>query len=130
MSTLAGEIIDLPGSAALSGPSQLLDKKPASPPGTASAAAAAAGYTFQPMRNGFYTVRSGGTDGWMAVNTFDARESDLGSILLTPQMAESPALASSLAAFTTGWPLWRYLALAAIALLCIEWWLFHRRRTE
>jgi hypothetical protein len=29
-----------------------------------------------------------------------------------------------------GWPLWQYLALAALVLFTIEWWLFHRRRTE
>lgn len=32
--------------------------------------------------------------------------------------------------YAAAWPLWVWLALAAWTLLLLEWWLFHRRRTE
>jgi len=62
------------------------------------------------------------------VNTFSETESDLRAAPTSP--AASPTLpAISLTRFIA-WPIWRYLALAAFALLACEWWLFHRRRTE
>ena len=87
---------------------------------------------FQPMRNGFYPLVRGSRSGWLAVNTFDEAEADLRGSTLSPAAPgpaatlKLPAVVSSL----TTWPLWRYLALAALALFTLEWSLFHRRRTE
>ncbi len=84
---------------------------------------------FQPLRQGYYQrLRPGGAD-WIAVNTFSEAESDLRKAQPGGESARSPSRAVSLAS-VTGWPLWRYLALAAFALLALEWRLFHRRRTE
>ena len=83
---------------------------------------------FQPLTNGFYPLTTAGGPRWLAVNTFSEAESDLRT---APPEAEAPVSlpAVSLAALTA-WPIWRYLALAALALFTAEWWLFHRRRTE
>lgn len=86
---------------------------------------------FQPLTNGFYQLR--GRDGtrWLAVNTFSEEDSDTRAANApATAAAASPAFpAVSLARFA-GWPLWQYLAVAALVLLLMEWWLFHRRRTE
>lgn len=84
---------------------------------------------FQPLRQGYYQrLRPGGAD-WIAVNTFSSEESDLRAARPGSQNDRSPLLPVSLAS-VAGWPLWRYLALTAFTLLVLEWWLFHRRRTE
>ena len=83
---------------------------------------------FQPLHNGFYEIRQPTGTRWLAVNTFSEAESDLRGASPATSMSAAPAM-PSLAAFT-GWPLWQHLALAALALFTIEWWLFHRRRTE
>ena len=84
---------------------------------------------FQPLRQGYYQrTRTGGAD-WIAVNTFSEAESDLRSATAGPRNDPPSSVPVSLATFT-GWPLWRYLALAAFALFALEWRLFHRRRTE
>jgi hypothetical protein len=62
------------------------------------------------------------------VNTFSEAESRVHTEFAETgngeglQTATLPAL--------TSWPIWRYLALAALLLFALEWWLFHRRRTE
>ena len=83
---------------------------------------------FQPLHNGFHLVTENGATTWLAVNTFSEAESDLRG---GDDSAKPPApLPSAALAGFTGWPLWQYLALAALVLFTIEWWLFHRRRTE
>jgi hypothetical protein len=83
---------------------------------------------FQPLHNGFYLQKRTNNAGWLAVNTFSEAESDLrgaGGGEAAPTSLPSVSLAT-----ISGWPLWQYLALAALALFTLEWWLFHRRRTE
>jgi hypothetical protein len=83
---------------------------------------------FQPLHNGFYRQKRPDDAGWLAVNTFSEAESDLRGA----GGGEMPAASLSWISLATvsGWPLWQYLALAAFALFALEWWLFHRRRTE
>ncbi len=84
--------------------------------------------SFVPLRNGFYRQqRAGGTE-WIAVNTFAPAESDLRSI--APATASIPPAADHVFLRLPNWPVWQILALAALALLTLEWWLWHRRRTE
>lgn len=84
---------------------------------------------FQPLSNGYYLRQQPEGSHWLAVNTFSDAESDLraGGEAPAPNTPSAPILA--LASFS-GWPLWHYLALAALLLFTLEWWLFHRRRTE
>jgi hypothetical protein len=84
---------------------------------------------FQPLRNGFYESQRDTQREWIAVNTFDDRESDLQharTVTDAPGTAAMPPILSSFAS----WPIWRWLALGALALFTAEWSLFHRRRTE
>lgn len=107
------------------------------PEADAAAGAAVARDSFQPLRNGWYLAQGDQSRraDWLAVNTFSDAESDLrfdapaaGS---APASAPAPAQRLlSLAAISTAWPLWTYLAFAALLLFSIEWRLFHRRRTE
>ena len=130
---LAGENNDAPR-ALLAGETMALsaEQSASAQPQTEAAAPAVGAEVrslFQPLQNGFYALRSGDQSGWVAVNTFNEDESDV-------QPGDSPASAISngqTAALTvalTSWPIWRYLALAAFLLFALEWWLFHRRRTE
>jgi hypothetical protein len=80
---------------------------------------------FQPLHNGFYPLARAGRTEWLAVNTAAEAESDLRGM----ENAENHA-AQLPAGSHFGWPLWRYLVLAALALTAGEWALFHRRRTE
>ncbi len=86
---------------------------------------------FQPLRDGFYRVENAGTpeaSRWLAVNTFSEAESDLGK---APSASVAPSVARlSLVNAAVVRPLWQWLAMAAFALLLVEWGLFHRRRTE
>jgi hypothetical protein len=78
---------------------------------------------FTVRKNGFYEVRGSTGSHWLAVNTSDAAESDL-------RVAERQ---SEVLPFTRSWAAlqpWRWLALAALILLMIEWCLHHRRVTE
>ncbi len=83
---------------------------------------------FEPLSNGFYQVQTPQGSHWLAVNTFSDSESDL----RLPQVPASarPSLPGVSFARLTSWPLWQYLAAAALLLFALEWWLFHRRRTE
>jgi hypothetical protein len=83
---------------------------------------------FQPLRNGFYRIIRPDGDHWLAVNTFDAAESDLRA--LDAPLDDSPLLSLLPLANLASWPIWQYLAIAAFVLFSSEWWLFHRRRTE
>jgi hypothetical protein len=88
----------------------------------------ASGY-FQPLRNGFYESQRDARREWIAVNTFSDNESNLQqakAATATTHMATVPPVLASFAS----WPIWRWLALAALALFTAEWSLFHRRRTE
>jgi hypothetical protein len=83
---------------------------------------------FQPLRNGFYPLVRESRTQWLAVNTAAEAESDLRT---ASSSKESPVSAPAAdLPFFPGWPIWRYLALAALALTAGEWALFHRRRTE
>ncbi len=118
---LAGESVTLaPGSAISTEAVTNLDALP-DPKKTASG-------TFSPLHDGFHLVTGPGAQNWIAVNTFTEAESDL----LDAPPAENKTASLPIAALAgfTGWPLWQYLALAALILFTIEWWLFHRRRTE
>lgn len=84
---------------------------------------------FQPLRNGFYELQRDKEGEWIAVNTFSDAESDLQhakTVQVTSHAAAIPPVLSSFAS----WPMWRWLALGALALFTAEWSLFHRRRTE
>lgn len=83
---------------------------------------------FQPLTSGFYQLNTRDGARWLAVNTFSDQESDLRIADAAP--APAVTLPSLPLARLTGWPLWQYLAAAALLLLALEWWLFHRRRTE
>lgn len=90
---------------------------------------------FQPVRNGFY-LRHGadGTDSWLAVNTDDRTMSALNApdALAVSESTPAPP-AAQLAGWWEAarvWPPWVYLALIAFTLCALEWWGFHRRRTE
>ncbi len=89
---------------------------------------------FQPSQNGFY-LRHGadGSDAWFAVNTADREMSALNAP--GPDGSVATLDSSSLDAISTwaavrAWPPWIYLALAGFVICALEWWGFHRRRTE
>lgn len=85
--------------------------------------------SFQPLKNGFYLIQTGSSAEWIAVNTFSETESNLQQIAGNSGPEQNQIPSPSLATFTAR-PLWNYLALAAFALFSLEWWLYHRRRTE
>lgn len=124
LSHRAGETLPLAPGETVRIDAQTPWKKP-----TASGAPAIAHDVFEPLTNGFYEIQSGEGSHWMAVNTFSDAESDLRAATTAPETA-GPALPAISLARVTGWPLWQYLALAALLLFALEWWLFHRRRTE
>nr|MDQ3624572.1 hypothetical protein [Verrucomicrobiota bacterium] len=119
----AGEMLSLPDGQTVWTKPQTRADLPVNP----APAELATGF-FRPEKNGYYLVGPGERSRWLAVNTFRESESDL----RVPQVETAPRLrlpGVGLGAFT-GWPIWHYLALAAFALFTVEWWLFHRRRTE
>jgi Ca-activated chloride channel family protein len=83
---------------------------------------------FQPLSNGYYLLNEREGSSWLAVNTFSEAESDLRTA--APASAPTTVLPQLAIANLSGWPLWQYLALAALLLFTLEWWLFNRRRTE
>ncbi len=88
---------------------------------------------FSPVHNGFYLLRgAGGTESWIAVNTFDDDTSDLSRVATTATLAGAPEEIARpyRAGFLRAWPPWVYLAAAALFLSALEWMLYHRRRTE
>jgi hypothetical protein len=121
LSRRAGEVLPLAADeSVLLSPQSPWKKEPASP--------AVVHTLFEPMFNGFYEWQVRDERRWIAVNTFSEAESDLRTAN-APSTASATLPVVSLARFV-GWPLWQYLAAAALALLVLEWWLFHRRRTE
>ncbi len=118
---IAGEPISLaPGATISTEPLTNLDAQP-DPAKTTKG-------TFQPLRDGFHLVTENGAASWLAVNTFSEAESDLRG---GNESANKPLLpANTVLAGFGGWPLWQYFTLAALVLFTIEWFLFHRRRTE
>jgi hypothetical protein len=120
----AGEVRHTSGSMTLSGP--FTESVPAEP------ALGVSVRSWQPIRNGFYNVEDDAGKNLVAVNTFDAAESDLSG-----NSNGSPAAPLERNTTGRGWwtvlaalPPWRSLVLVAVALLLVEWWLVHRRRTE
>lgn len=123
----AGERIALPGAAHVDG-------VPTQPTGNAQGSTAGPrrfDTPFQPLKNGFYRVTSGTEESWLAVNTFDSKESALRKGETKPSPIVNPVI-DWLVGHNTGYrlPLWYYLAGAALLLLIAEWRLFHRRTTE
>ena len=106
----AGELIALPAGARIVGAPEAV-------------------HSYRPMLNGFYSLERAGRTERLAVNTFDEAESDLRFTSPT-QGAASGVRTSGFYRALPVWPLWRYLAFAALALFTLEWSLFHRRRTE
>ena len=120
---LAGATIPLAANESISAEPEF----PGNPPSKGKPAQLRNGF-FQPMRNGFYQMNRADGPHWLAVNTFDAAESDLRAPDAPPD--EAPRLSLLPFANLASWPIWQYLAIAAFALFALEWWLFHRRRTE
>jgi hypothetical protein len=82
--------------------------------------------TEAPLRleqTGFYEIRGPKETRWLAVNTASAEESDLRQAANSMGNFLSPSSPGGLM-------LWQWIALLALALLVIEWWLHHRRITE
>lgn len=94
----------------------------------ASAKGSLAQSLFQPLTNGFYAWQTHDGTRWLAVNTFSEAESDLRKA--GTSASAGLTLPTVSLARVAGWPLWQYLAAAALLLFALEWWLFHRRRTE
>ena len=87
---------------------------------------------FQPMQNGFYLkTNSDGSTRWLAVDTGDRGQSALNALPGSPASPAPPATAGpAVWEAVRVWPPWVYLALAAFTFCALEWWGFHRRRTE
>lgn len=123
LSKRAGETVPLAAEESMASEPQNPWKKEAKP-----AAPVFVRAFFQPLANGFYQWQTRDGTRWLAVNTFSEAESDLRSA--SAPVAANPTLPMvSLATFAS-WPLWQYLAAAGLLLFALEWWLFHRRRTE
>ena len=82
---------------------------------------------FRPIRNGFYRIENGQEQKMIAVNTFDPAQSDLRSIDL-PEPRPAAVWPSVLGWLS--WPPWIYFGLLALSFSGLEWWMYHRRRTE
>jgi hypothetical protein len=82
--------------------------------------------SFRQLKNGFYLVQNGDKSEWIAVNTFSEAESNLQQ----PPSEKSEQTETLHPSSLILHPFWKYLALAAFALFTLEWWLYHRRRTE
>ena len=93
---------------------------------------------FQPVRDGFYLVRGAdGADRWLAVDTLDASQSALNGppAAAGHRCARRPTRSSRVRSAAGGkppgsgrrgctWQGWPFV------LCTLEWWGFHRRRTE
>ena len=74
---------------------------------------------------GFYSVTSGQAKAEFAANLLSPRESDI-----APRSLTTPAganVAEQHQVVRTNQPLWPILALAALAVLMVEWYCYHRR---
>jgi hypothetical protein len=101
-------------------------------PASTSSANGQPGALFVPGKNGFYRrTNAGREERWIAVNTFDPKESDLRQTpAATSESKRERVLSMRMLPHLAAWPPWQYLTLSALVLLAFEWWLFHRRRTE
>jgi Ca-activated chloride channel family protein len=97
------------------------------PQGTAVAANTAGGMlTFAGTETtGIYTIRDGGEVRRVAVNLFDASESDIKPVAARENEMNLPA--GSLVLERSGLEIWRILLCASIALLVLEWIHFNRK---
>jgi von Willebrand factor type A domain/Aerotolerance regulator N-terminal len=82
---------------------------------------------FRPTRNGFYRIENGQEQKIVAVNTFDSAQSDLRPIGLPES---GPATVWTSVGGWLSWPSWIYFGLLALSFSGLEWWMYHRRRTE
>jgi hypothetical protein len=82
---------------------------------------------FRPTRNGFYRIENGVEQKIVAVNTFDPAQSDLRPIGLPEP---GPATVWPAVVGWLSWPPWIYFGLLALSFSGLEWWMYHRRRTE
>jgi hypothetical protein len=87
------------------------------------------GGDFRPTRNGFYQIENGQEQRLIAVNTFDPAQSDLRSTGL-PETGSVPGTVWPSVVRWLWWPVWIYFGLLAAFLSGLEWWTYHRRRTE
>ena len=133
-SVRAGETISLaPGESLWNQPQTTYQPLPAK--GVPSAERVTGPGVFQPVKNGFY-LRYGadGTDSWMAVNTDERVMSSLNApgAAVAAETVPAPNAAKFAGWWEAAriWPPWVYLALIAFTLCALEWWGFHRRRTE
>lgn len=85
---------------------------------------ALAGDTFRVTRAGVYTVTARGFAQPFAANLADAGESNLRPHDLAFAGRAAPVRRG---AVQTEQELWRLLALFALVVLCLEWWVYHRR---
>lgn len=130
----AGDVIEIPAGAML----WTRPQHDYAPVGEIPAAESVAGPgTFQPLKNGFYLRRAGGNDQWLAVDTLDR---EMSAVQATQKSEQTPA-APTLPAIPViaghwwesllpAWPPWMQLTLLGGLLCTLEWWGFHRRRTE
>lgn len=77
---------------------------------------------------GLYTLTGKGVEQQFTANLFDADESQLTprNLVLTSSQGQSREVRARGSAHTQK-EIWRTLALLALILLCVEWWIFHRR---
>ncbi len=130
----AGEIIDVPAGARL----WTRPQRAYAPVGQIPLGEWIAGPgTFQPLVDGFYLLRGAdSTDRWVAVDTLDREMSAVNAGAKNQPATALPASGSARSVvagrweFLRVWPPWTELALLAFVLCTLEWWGFHRRRTE
>lgn len=77
------------------------------------------------VRTGIYTVRAGGKESRYAVNLANRRESDVAPAATIEIEGTGPIEGRN--SVETQSEIWKDLVLAAIALLMIEWFFYHRR---
>ncbi|MGN6371157.1 MAG: vWA domain-containing protein [Phycisphaerae bacterium] len=77
-------------------------------------------------RDGFYTVTgAGGKQATFAVNLINATESDIRPQAL--QTASGKQVEQSESVASVNKEIWPWMASAALAILVLEWWVYHRR---
>lgn len=83
----------------------------------------AAGRTrfFVPETTGFHEIKTPTGNRWVAVNLFDAGESEARGTVKESKLASTGVLGG------LARPIWFYLTLVGAILLLVEWWLWNRR---
>src|SRR4029077_20427273 len=74
---------------------------------------------------GFYEVASGSRKSLFAVNLLSASESDIRPRSLQASGGSKVEEATSVAMVNK--EIWRWIALGALVVLMLEWWVYHRR---